>query len=41
MPHPQGKPTPPTLVILAWLVVGTPLAWGIVQTLKKAAALFQ
>jgi len=33
--------TPPLpLVVLAWLVVGGPLAWGIFQTLKKAAALF-
>ena len=25
---------------LAWLAVGVPLAWGVVQTLKKAMALF-
>ncbi|HTB60727.1 MAG TPA: oxalate:formate antiporter [Polyangia bacterium] len=25
---------------LAWLVVGLPLAWGVVETLKKAMALF-
>jgi len=25
---------------LAWLAVGLPLAWGVVQTLKKALALF-
>jgi hypothetical protein len=25
---------------LAWLAVGVPLLWGVVQTLKKAAALF-
>ena len=25
---------------LAWLAVGVPLLWGVVQTLKKAMALF-
>jgi hypothetical protein len=25
---------------LAWLAVGVPLAWGIVETLKKAMTLF-
>jgi hypothetical protein len=25
---------------LAWLAVGVPLAWGVVETLKKAMALF-
>ena len=25
---------------LAWLAVGIPLAWGVVETLKKAMALF-
>ena len=25
---------------LAWLAVGMPLLWGVVQTLKKALALF-
>jgi hypothetical protein len=25
---------------LAWLAVGLPLAWGVVQTLEKAMALF-
>jgi hypothetical protein len=28
-------------LILAWLVVGLPLLWGLFQTLKKAAALFR
>jgi hypothetical protein len=26
---------------LAWLAVGVPLLWGVVQTLKKAMALFR
>jgi hypothetical protein len=25
---------------LAWLAVGIPLCWGVVETLKKAMALF-
>lgn len=25
---------------LAWLAVGLPLCWGVVETLKKAMALF-
>jgi hypothetical protein len=29
------------LVILAWLPVALPLAWGIWQTVKKAAVLFR
>jgi hypothetical protein len=32
--------TPLALVVLAWVVVGAPLLWGVLQTLKKAAALF-
>jgi hypothetical protein len=28
------------LLILAWLFVGLPLAWGVVQTLIKSMALF-
>lgn len=29
------------LVIVAWLLVGIPLLWGVWMTLQKAAALFQ
>jgi hypothetical protein len=29
------------LVILAWILVGTPLAWGVLTTLHKAALLFK
>jgi hypothetical protein len=36
-----AQPTPLPMVLLAWLVVSAPLAWGVLQTLKKAAALFQ
>lgn len=28
-------------VILAWLFVGLPLIWGVLQTLEKSLALFQ
>jgi hypothetical protein len=28
-------------VVVAWIMVGVPLAWGVFQTLKKAALLFQ
>ncbi len=36
----DGAPTPLPLVVLAWVIVGAPLLWGVLQTLKKAAALF-
>ena len=29
------------LVVLAWLAVGLPLAWGVFVTLQKAALLFR
>lgn len=34
------KTSSPTLITLAWLLVGAPLVYGIVQTLIKVAALF-
>ncbi|MBF9141453.1 MFS transporter small subunit [Hymenobacter properus] len=49
--NPQSNsPTPPATtadtssggsVVLAWLVVGLPLAWGVSQTFIKALALFK
>ena len=27
-------------LVLAWLAVGVPLLWGVVETLRKAMALF-
>jgi hypothetical protein len=36
----ESRPTPLALVVVAWVIVGAPLLWGILQTLKKAAALF-
>lgn len=29
------------ILVFRWLVVGLPLAWGIIQTLHKSLALFQ
>ena len=29
------------MVAVAWLLVGIPLAWGVYNTLKKAALLFR
>jgi hypothetical protein len=40
MDAPSLDRTPPALVVLAWLVVAAPLLWGVLQTLKKASALF-
>jgi hypothetical protein len=32
--------TPAALILVAWLVVGLPLAWGVTQTWKNASKLF-
>ena len=47
-PQPNSSPAPTTTdsgvggsVVLAWLVVGLPLAWGVSQTFIKALALFK
>jgi hypothetical protein len=37
----SSKSTSPILIALAWVVVGVPWLWGILQTLKNAAKLFQ
>ena len=44
----QGSPGPGDsrpgqwgLVVVAWLLVGIPLLWGVWTTLQKAAALFE
>jgi hypothetical protein len=41
MAQEPAKKTPLPRVVLAWVFVGTPLLWGVLQTLKKAWALFQ
>jgi hypothetical protein len=33
--------TRPLHLILAWLFVGIPLAWGVIQTVDNALKLFQ
>jgi MFS family permease len=35
-----GPPTPTWEIVLAWLMVGIPIAWGVWMTLQKAAVLF-
>lgn len=37
----QVKKTPAVLVLGAWLFVGVPWGWGIVQLWKNASKLFQ
>lgn len=37
----QDAPEVPTLrLALAWLIVGVPLVWGVIQTIIKALPLF-
>jgi hypothetical protein len=36
----KTKGTATVQLALAWLAVGLPLVWGVVETLKKAMALF-
>lgn len=38
--EPTQRTTQPIKIGLAWLVVVVPLAWGVFNTLVKAAALF-
>jgi hypothetical protein len=38
--HGGGK-TSPVLVVIAWAFVGIPWLWGILRTLRNAAALFE
>jgi hypothetical protein len=37
----RPKDSNTTMLILAWLWVGLPLAWGIAITIENAAKLFQ
>jgi hypothetical protein len=37
----DAKPSNPALLVVFWLYVGVPLAWGVWSTLQKAMALFQ
>lgn len=36
----MNKSTSTVKLTLAWLAVGVPLLWGVVETLRKASALF-
>lgn len=36
----ENRRTNPVLLVIFWLYVGIPLAWGVSSTLQKAAALF-
>lgn len=35
------KSTSPLRIAAAWLFVGLPLAWGVLQTVNKSLALFR
>jgi hypothetical protein len=37
----SGHSTPKSLLVIAWLAVGIPLAWGVAITLQKAWVLFR
>ncbi|AEA24198.1 hypothetical protein ACFQ34_10375 [Pseudonocardia benzenivorans] len=39
-PRDQERPVPPVLVVLAWLWVAVPFAYGLWQLLIKLPALF-
>jgi hypothetical protein len=40
MTEPQTTHTPTGLIAFAWALVGIPLAYGLVQTIRAASALF-
>ena len=40
MTPPRGAHSNPALLACSWLAVGVPLAYGVYQTLVKAAKLF-
>jgi hypothetical protein len=35
------KKSPAALVLLAWIVVGVPLGWGVYNTVRNSMKLFQ
>ncbi|HEX5464404.1 MAG TPA: oxalate:formate antiporter [Burkholderiales bacterium] len=37
----QSQASSPLLVLVFWLYVGIPLAWGVFSTFQKALALFK
>ena len=40
MNEPQKSTTPVGMVVFAWALVGLPLVYGLVQTIRTASALF-
>jgi hypothetical protein len=41
MSRPEERTTSPLLLAAAWIVVASPLAWGVYQTAIKSIPLFQ
>jgi hypothetical protein len=43
--QPESQPTPPTsnplLLIISWLWVAVPLAWGVLETVRSSLPLFR
>jgi hypothetical protein len=37
---PNDKKSAKSTLVLAWLAVGLPLLWGVVETLQKAVKMF-
>jgi hypothetical protein len=40
MPADSQRPSSRLLLIVAWLIVGIPAAWGVTQTAKRSMDLF-
>ena len=41
-PHdPHASTTHPVLILIAWVIVGAPLLWGVSQTFMKSLDLFR
>jgi hypothetical protein len=36
----KHRPTPPALVLAAWMAVGIPLGWGVYKTIVSASRFF-
>ena len=40
-PNVIPRRTSPVVLIIAWLIVGIPAAWGVTQTVKRSMDLFK
>jgi hypothetical protein len=40
MTTPEQSPTPVAMIVLAWALVGIPLLYGLIQTVRAASTLF-